>query len=683
MLKKLHELTSDESLSFEQKIIAILELGLEAFQQQHAIVSLISGDEYTIKYVVSSDPALVPGLSFSLGQTYCCHTLQANEALGFSNASQVPTIATHPCYETFRLESYIGARIVVMGELYGTLNFSSPSARNKPFSNDDIDFINLFAQWIGVEISRHIEQQKLKQRIELQQQMEKMALIGGWEVDLISNKIYWSEQTRRIHEVPDDYEPDLVSAIEFYPEGESRDKISDALAEAMATGKPWSLEILLRTYTGKVKWVATQGRPEFRDGQCVRIFGAFQDIDTQMSLRHELIEKRDEAERLLKARSAMIGKISHELRTPINGIAGMLQTLKGENNKDIIESRVAIAMRSADLLVRLVNDVLDYSKVESGQLELEEVPFSVRNIFDDLFYLYEPLAKKKGLTLNVDAQLPEGLRALGDPGRMTQIYSNLINNSVKFTEQGNVNLTARIKEKAGLEMIAVTVTDTGIGMDKKAIESLYQPFKQGHSGISSKYGGSGLGFAIVKELCDAFGGTVKVSSREGQGTRIFVELPINAVNQEEVVQEDYIGPQNTSFEHVKLLVVDDNEINRLVMESLLSQLQVSADYAVNGLEALTCIERATEPYTLVFMDCEMPVMDGIEATRVIKETYSIDGKMFIVAMTADTSDTNRQACLKAGMDAFLTKPVKLEALRSVLSEVAFPQITASAIPGAR
>ena len=683
MLKELHELTSDETLSFEQKTRAILKLGLEEFQQDHGIVSFISDDTYTIKYVVSDDPGLKPDLTFPVGETYCWHTLQADNAIAFSHAGTIDSVATHPCYKNLGLESYIGARITVMGELYGTLNFSSASPRPEPFTSEHIDFINLFAQWIGVELSRVIEQQKLKQRIELQQQMEEMALIGGWEVDLENNHIFWTEQTRRIHEVPDDYEPDLATAIEFYVEGESRDAISDALAEAMATGTPWSLEVLIRTYTGNLKWVATQGRTEFKDGQCVRILGAFQDIDAQVSLRNELIEKRNEAERLLKARSAMIGKISHELRTPINGIAGMLQTLVGESNQDIIESRVAIAMRSADLLVRLVNDVLDYSKVESGQLELEDVAYSPKNIFDDLYYLYEPLARKKGIEMTVEAKIPDGLRALGDPGRMTQIYSNLINNAVKFTDKGKVSLTARVKEKDDQNMLSVTVTDTGIGMSEQAIESLYQPFKQGNAGISSKYGGSGLGFAIVKELCDAFGGTQKVSSREGVGTRIVIELPLKPLNQEEMAQEDYIGPENSSFEHIKLLVVDDNEINRLVMESLLSQLQISADYAVNGLEALNCIERASEPYTLVLMDCEMPVMDGIEATQVIKDTYTNNSKMFIVAMTADTSDLNRQACLKAGMDAFLSKPIKLDALRSVLNEVAFPQITAASFTGQR
>lgn len=678
MLKKLHELTSNEALSFEQKIHALLELGLTHFEQDHAIISHIQGDQYTVEYVVSDNPDLVPGLQFELGNTYCWHTLQAGDALAFSHAGQ-SRIAGHPCYQNFKLESYIGARIVVQGKLYGTLNFTSALPKAVPFTGEEIDFITLFAQWIGVEMSRRLDRQHLNQRIELQQEMEQLAQIGCWEVDVVENTIYWSDQVRKIHEVPDDYEPDLATAIEFYAEGEDRDRIANAVAQAMEAGTCWSEEVRLRTYTGNIKWVATQGRAELKNGRCVRMFGAFQDIDAQMKMRQALISKRQEAERLLQARSAMIGKISHELRTPINGIAGMLQTLVGESNPDIIESRVDIALRSADLLVRLVNDVLDYSKVESGQLEFEAVAFTPYHVFNDLYHLYSPLANNKGVHLEFDVAVAQQVRAIGDAGRLTQIYSNLLNNAIKFTEHGEVTLTARLKNKPDGQRLGVTITDTGIGMNTSTLESLYQPFKQGGAGVAARYGGSGLGFAIVKELCDALNGSIKVSSEEGKGTRIYVEMPL-IVNEDEQVEstEQYVGPKNASFEHLKLLVVDDNEINRLVMESLLSQLQISADYAVNGVEAIACVERAAnEPYTLIFMDCEMPVMGGIQATEVIRESDKGNGKVFVVAMTADTSEANRAACLKAGMDAFITKPVKLDGLRSVLQEVAYPKISAA------
>lgn len=678
MLKELHQITTDSGKSFDQKVQLLLALGCRVFSQQHGIVSRIEGNVYTIKHVVSDDAGLQPGLQFEVANTYCVHTLNAGHAMTFSHVGN-SAIAVHPCYATFKLESYIGVSIQVKGQLYGTLNFSSAQPRTYQFTEADIDFINLFAQWIGNEIGRLQDQQLLERRLELQQQMEQLADIGCWEVDCISSTLYWSAQTRVIHEVPDDYVPDLDSAIGFYPEGEDRDKIVEVVDKAMREGTSWDMEIRLQTHTGKMKWVATRGRAIMENGVCVRIIGAFQDIDAQVNTRNALIEKKNEAQRLLIARSQMIGKVSHELRTPINGITGMLQTLVGENNPDIIESRVAIALRSADLLVRLVNDVLDYSKVESGELELESVRFSPKHIFDDLYSLYHPMCDNKNIDLDFRVSLPEGTTVNGDPGRLTQVFSNLLNNAIKFTAEGGVKLTAKIKQEADNTFLQVGIIDSGIGMNEATQANLFVPFKQGSASITTKYGGSGLGLAIVKELCVKFNAELRVKSSEGIGTQVHVKMPLTLA-QSDVAEpiEDYVAPQSTSFDSLSILVVDDNDINRLVMESLLSQLSINADYAVNGLEAVKSVQREQnkKPYNLIFMDCEMPIMGGIEATLAIRQSQRNTGKTFIVAMTADTSDANRRACLKAGMDSFMTKPVKLEDVRALLKKVAFPEVSA-------
>ena len=671
MLKALHELTSDETLSFEDKVTALLRLGLSYYDLEHAIVSQIQDDVYTVRFAVSENPELGPGLTFNLGDTYCVHTLKTGAAMALSCVAD-SEIAAHPCYELFQLESYIGMQVVVNGQPYGTLNFTSSSPRKTPFTPEDIDFIHLFAQWVGVEISRKLEHEQLDQRLALQLEMEELANIGAWEVNLETGVLYWSAQTKKIHEVPADYEPKLETAINFYHEGADRDEIVEVVERAIQFGEPWSREVRLKTYNGNIKWVATRGKAEFKEGKCVRIFGAFQDINDQLKTRQALIDKKDEAQRLLKARSTMIGKISHELRTPINGITGMLQTLVGETNPDIVESRVAIALRSADLLVRLINDVLDYSKVQHGELELKNVRFAPRHIFDDLYALYQPQCQAKNIELDFRLDVTASQYTKGDPGRLTQIFSNLINNALKFTEAGGIKLTAKLKPNDNNSVLVVNIIDSGIGMDRAAMKDLFTPFKQGSAEITAKYGGSGLGVAIVKELCDKLGGSLTYKSSKGVGTQACVKIPLTVSEDTRTsVAVSYVGPQNINYEQLKILVVDDNEINRLVMESLLSQVNASADYVVDGKKALEAVQQArNKPYSLIFMDCEMPVMGGIDATLAIREKFKQAGKIFIVAMTADTSDDNRAACLKAGMDTFLTKPVKLEEITAVLNRAA-------------
>ena len=671
MLKALHELTSDETLSFEDKVTALLRLGLSYYDLEHAIVSQIQDDVYTVRFAVSENPELGPGLTFNLGDTYCVHTLKTGAAMALSCVAD-SEIAAHPCYELFQLESYIGIQVVVNGQPYGTLNFTSSSPRKTPFTPEDIDFIHLFAQWVGVEISRKLEHEQLDQRLALQLEMEELANIGAWEVNLETGVLYWSAQTKKIHEVPADYEPKLETAINFYHEGADRDEIVEVVERAIQFGEPWNREVRLKTYNGNIKWVATRGKAEFKEGKCVRIFGAFQDINDQLKTRQALIDKKDEAQRLLKARSTMIGKISHELRTPINGITGMLQTLVGETNPDIVESRVAIALRSADLLVRLINDVLDYSKVQHGELELKNVRFAPRHIFDDLYALYQPQCQAKNIELDFRLDVTASQYTKGDPGRLTQIFSNLINNALKFTEAGGIKLTAKLKPNDNNSVLVVNIIDSGIGMDRAAMKDLFTPFKQGSAEITAKYGGSGLGVAIVKELCDKLGGSLTYKSSKGVGTQACVKIPLTVSEDTRTsVAVSYVGPQNINYEQLKILVVDDNEINRLVMESLLSQVNASADYVVDGKKALEAVQQArNKPYSLIFMDCEMPVMGGIDATLAIREKFKQAGKIFIVAMTADTSDDNRAACLKAGMDTFLTKPVKLEEITAVLNRAA-------------
>ena len=261
-LSELHRITSTESHSLELQIERILALGCEIFHLPFAIVSEIKGDVYKVLHQHSPNGELAEGATFELGESYCIHTLNANAPTSFHHVAQ-SEIKDHPCYKTFGLESYIGAPVVVNGERFGTLNFTSPEPNAHPFSDNDLELVQLFAQWIGHELSRLFQDQTLQAHKDLMEQMSKQARIGAWEVDLKTNTVTWSKMTKEIHEVPQDYEPALDTAINFYKEGRSRDAIQKLVAESIENGTPYEVELELITAKGREISVAAHGQSVF------------------------------------------------------------------------------------------------------------------------------------------------------------------------------------------------------------------------------------------------------------------------------------------------------------------------------------------------------------------------------------------------------------------------------------
>ena len=439
-LRQFHNIVSDQNTDISEKITELLKFGLDVFNLDFAIISRVENNVYTVIHVIAPDDAIAVGTQFELSGTYCTHTLTANKAISFHQASK-STIAEHPCYLNFKLESYIGAPIFVGNKVFGTLNFSAPQA-SPPFNDDAHDYVELFAQWLGNEFARNSASKKLIKKNSMLAQVEKVAKIGSWELDLASNRLYWSKQTKAIHEVPEDFTPLLDNAIEYYKKGPSRDAIELAVKEAIEDGKQWNIEIELITAKGKPIWVSTFGEPEFKNGKCVRLIGTFQDITKSVLLREELKKQKADAERTLEDRSILLAKISHELRTPLNGITGMLTTLLYEKSEQKREEKLKVALRSADILLNIINEVLDFSKINHGELKLEPCHFLLKTIFVDLASLYLPLYQEKNLNFEVDIDISDKCWTYCDNMRITQIVSNLLSNALKFTEQGDIKLRA-------------------------------------------------------------------------------------------------------------------------------------------------------------------------------------------------------------------------------------------------
>lgn len=659
-LRRFHDIVSDQNQCIDKKIDSLLRFGLEVFDLDIAIVSKIVDSTYIVEYVITPDDSLPVNTTFDLEGTYCVHTLAAHSALAFNQVS-TSAIATHPCYLNFQLESYIGAPIRVGPQIYGTVNFSAAKA-SSTFTEQAYDYVELFAQWLGAEFARRAATEQLLKNNSTLIRLESVASIGTWEVDLLLNKVTWSEQTSRIYQVPMSYQPDLSTAIEFFKSGKSRDSLTSAVEAAIAGGNKWHLELELVTGEGNTVWVSSFGEAEFVDGKCVRLFGTLQDVTESVALREELKNKKALAERMLEDRSMLLAKISHELRTPLNGITGMLTTLLDEQNETRRVEKLKIALRSADILLNIINEVMDFSKINHGELKLEPNHFILKTIFVDLASIYDPLFAANNISFQTNFNISDNCWAYCDNTRLSQIVSNLLSNAYKFTKQGRVKFTVNVVEEHNQLKLKITVSDSGKGMSQSFLESLFSPFTQEGNAQANK-GGSGLGLAIVKELIDYMQGTIKVHSEVNKGTEFIVEIPLEIGKEQ--IDSSHRGDLMVDTTGLSVLVVDDNQINRLVLDASLEKLKVEADFAVDGQDAIFKCKQ--KKYSLIFMDCVMPQLDGLQATKILREQNICPlTETLIVALTANTSASDKAACKEAGMDIFISKPFKYHLIEEVV-----------------
>ena len=661
-LRQFHDIVSDQSLSFDNKTQKLLTFGLNVFNLDLAIISKVEDQCYTVLYAVTPNNDLAIGTQFDLQGTYCTHTLKAGSALAFHNVSQ-SEIADHPCFANFQLESYIGAPIKIGNEVFGTVNFSSADS-SPVFTDQAYDYIELFAQWLGAEFARSQTKDRLIKNSNSLIKLESVANIGTWEVDIAHNKIYWSRQTKLIHEVDENYQPMMETAINFYKEGSSRENITKAVELAVSKGEKWNLDLEIVTAKNNNIWVSTFGEAEFEGDTCVRLFGTFQDVTESMTLREELKSKKAEAERLLFDRSMLFAKISHELRTPLNGITGMLTTLIDEHDEQKRTEKIKVALRSSDILLNIINEVLDFSKINHGELKLEPNNVLLKTVFTDLVSLYTPLFTEKRVALEVKNEINDDCWAFFDNTRLSQITSNLLSNALKFTEKGSVKLDTFLTNIDDALSLTITVTDSGRGMTPEFLKSLFSPFTQEVDAKNTK-GGTGLGLAIVKELVQYMGGKIEVSSEINKGSTFSVYIPITR-GEEQALENKPLANIDLNTSELSVLVVDDNDINRLVLNASLNKLNIHPDFAVDGQDAvLKCKQK---PYDLIFMDCIMPILDGFEATKQLREQKICPtSKTYIVALTANTSSQDKLACKQAGMDMFISKPFKMYSLELAIA----------------
>ncbi|MCC5841300.1 MAG: response regulator [Opitutales bacterium] len=585
------------------------------------------------------------------------------------------------------------------GGQIGFIGFDAVNSE-RTWTPDEIAKLQIVAGMLGRVIDRMDTAASLQRANLLLREAQRLAALGAWELDVAKESTFWTEEVFAIHEMKAGESPSLAEAFAFIHAAD-RPIVEGMIRRAVETGEPLDLTFRILTAGRSEKWVRSFGRPVRQAGEgSARVMGLIQDITVQKQAEIALVRSNAALEEALRrandlteraqtanvAKSQFLATMSHEIRTPLNAIIGCASLLLDSPlNEDQTELAETITV-SSDALLALISDILDFSKIEAGRLHLDRQAFPVVELVESVSEMISGKARKRGLSFvtRIAPDVPEAV--VGDCNRIRQVLLNLLSNAVKFTEKGEVRLEVekRRDDPAGA-LLSFSVSDTGIGMRPETISHIFEPFVQGDASITRRFGGTGLGLAISKRLADALGGSLKVTSEEGKGStfRFTLLLPEAESCPPSSPAQSPAKSQNTltdsrpsappaesdplpghSNRGLRILVAEDNVVNAKVLMLMVKKLGHTVELVDNGQHAL---ERATsEPFDLILMDLQMPVMDGLTATRHLRaREQGGQIRLPIIAVTANAMLGDREECLRAGMDAYLSKPVgktELEAL---------------------
>ncbi|MES2309118.1 MAG: ATP-binding protein [Verrucomicrobiota bacterium] len=618
------------------------------FIDQHGHVTLTFGSgEQEIK-TIQETPLAFSALEDHSGVEIDADPLTHQEMLiGYEKVSkyQWTVISQQPAKEAFALRDKTLNNLLL---LYGFIGF--------------LGFVLVF--FIGKIQSSKAQLLKSEDRL---QYALKNAHLGYWDLDLSTGKVIRSNQHDTLFGHSKNIEEWTNETFFRYVHPLDLEEVQKSFKKAIQRPQESHLECRIVWDDGSVHWIWIRSMVELdAEGKPIRLSGMVGDITERKNLELELIKARDEALSGARAKSSFLAVMSHEIRTPMNGILGFTQLLKQSPLSSEQKEYVGIIDQCGKGLLTLIDDILDYSKIDSGGVKLESKTISFPHMAEEITNLFSLEAKNKNLAFkfDLDPHLPDSF--IGDPDRIRQILLNLIGNALKFTSKGSITVDIRPVTDSKNNFIEFSVIDTGIGIRADQQDKLFKPFSQIDGSATRAYGGTGLGLSICRSLIEKMNGKIFVQSTPGRGSTFRFQLPIETHSPLAVSIPSENSPKessNTPDTSLRILVVEDNLVNRRISQIFLQQMGYDPDLAEDAFIALQMIQSKT--YDLILLDIQMPGMDGIELCRRIRfeEKHK---NMAIIAVSAGVLEEEKKKALAAGMDEFVMKPIDTNALRAAI-----------------
>lgn len=520
---------------------------------------------------------------------------------------------------------------------------------------------------------------KLRAKEVLLKESQTLTNAGAFYWDLVEEKGLITDEIFKVLGVSVSAEKkSIYEVLKSLTVSEDQQVLTQAFEQSHTRTAPFAIDIRInRENAYELTWIRCTARLEYDDyGNAQHMFGVIQDISALKRSEQDLIAAKDDALRSSQAKSEFLARMSHEIRTPMNAIMGMAELLRETKLNEDQVHYVQIFCKAGEVLMSLINDILDISKIEAGEVSIENIPFDLNKILNNIQDMMKPKIQEKNLELSVDVGPGVGSFLMGDPTKLQQIITNLVGNSLKFTEQGQIKVKVA-KNPTQKDSMIISVSDSGLGIPAATQHLIFQKFSQTDSSITRKFGGTGLGLAISKSLVELMGGQMWFKSRESEGSTFFFSIPYREQNAFSgmalEIEEPKVGkPQKRVIEKgkdrkLRILVADDTEDNRTLFSHYLKNGSYEIVEACNGREALDRVK--SDKFDIVFMDVQMPEMDGYAATVAIREWEKTNHKnpLPIVALTAHALSDDRQKSLRMGCNDHVTKPFKKDTLLSVIN----------------